>query len=423
MTTDGELPLYQGTTGGIVKGSGVLLSTLRKQSPANFYIATAANGGSDSNDGLAATVGGGHGPWLTGQHAVNSIYSGYDGEGQLFIVNVGVGTFDWTVALGGNTGGAGSSAGAAIIFLGAGKTLTFIAPSTPGNFFAHAFTVAAHATLGLGSMTVSTAIAGGSALFVQNHALAYIYDANVSFGAIASGQHIHVEGHGMFELPGGYGYEISGAAASHYGIAQMGYIELDPGTRQITITGAFGFPNGFALLQDNSVLGIGQNLTYNWSGVTGPRYVLQGTSTLHILGATASTILTYLPGSLVPQVSIGSYAYPQAQPTLANIVGVGTGGTAALTPNSTNRAGTVVFTSGSASTGAALAADVTLTELPFNGEPRVVISKGPGWGDPATAMISAQITGTPAVFTLRGATNGAAVATASSFSISYHVEF
>src|SRR6185437_298297 len=32
---------------------------------------TSANGGSDSNDGLAPTVGGGHGPWLTPNHAMN----------------------------------------------------------------------------------------------------------------------------------------------------------------------------------------------------------------------------------------------------------------------------------------------------------------------------------------------------------------
>jgi len=35
----------------------------------NRYLATAANGGSNSNDGTAATVGGGHGPWLTLAHA------------------------------------------------------------------------------------------------------------------------------------------------------------------------------------------------------------------------------------------------------------------------------------------------------------------------------------------------------------------
>lgn len=35
------------------------------------FMATSANGGSDSNDGLAATVGGGHGPWLTPNHAMN----------------------------------------------------------------------------------------------------------------------------------------------------------------------------------------------------------------------------------------------------------------------------------------------------------------------------------------------------------------
>jgi len=35
------------------------------------YMAPSGSGGSDSNDGLAATVGGGHGPWLTPNHALH----------------------------------------------------------------------------------------------------------------------------------------------------------------------------------------------------------------------------------------------------------------------------------------------------------------------------------------------------------------
>jgi hypothetical protein len=35
------------------------------------FLASSTDGGSDSNDGLAATTGGGHGPWLTPNHAMN----------------------------------------------------------------------------------------------------------------------------------------------------------------------------------------------------------------------------------------------------------------------------------------------------------------------------------------------------------------
>src|SRR5437660_5118784 len=39
-----------------------------------LYVDSAT--GNDANDGLAATVGGGHGPWLTLQHAANSVVAG-----------------------------------------------------------------------------------------------------------------------------------------------------------------------------------------------------------------------------------------------------------------------------------------------------------------------------------------------------------
>lgn len=38
----------------------------------NYYLAPSGSGGSDSNDGLAPTVGGGHGPWATLAHAESS---------------------------------------------------------------------------------------------------------------------------------------------------------------------------------------------------------------------------------------------------------------------------------------------------------------------------------------------------------------
>jgi hypothetical protein len=53
----------------------------------NRYVATPAGGGSDSNDGTAPTTRGGHGPWLTLQHA--------DGTKPTagYCINVGAGTY------------------------------------------------------------------------------------------------------------------------------------------------------------------------------------------------------------------------------------------------------------------------------------------------------------------------------------------
>lgn len=58
----------------------------------NRYVATAEDGGSDDNDGLAPTVGGGHGPWLTLQHANDALPDPAPG----FCVNVGDGTYTVT---------------------------------------------------------------------------------------------------------------------------------------------------------------------------------------------------------------------------------------------------------------------------------------------------------------------------------------
>ncbi len=55
----------------------------------NRYVATAANGGSDSADGMAATVGGGHGPWLTLQHANDAIPKSAPG----YCINIGDGSY------------------------------------------------------------------------------------------------------------------------------------------------------------------------------------------------------------------------------------------------------------------------------------------------------------------------------------------
>ena len=56
----------------------------------NRYVATAANGGSDSNDGTAPTVGGGHGPWLTLSHANSAIPKPAPG----YCINIGDGTYN-----------------------------------------------------------------------------------------------------------------------------------------------------------------------------------------------------------------------------------------------------------------------------------------------------------------------------------------
>lgn len=58
------------TTSTITSGGGAVAFSLPTGSVLH-YMAPASAGGSDSNDGLAATAGGGHGPWISPNHSMN----------------------------------------------------------------------------------------------------------------------------------------------------------------------------------------------------------------------------------------------------------------------------------------------------------------------------------------------------------------
>ena len=100
----------------------------------NRYIATSANGGSDSNDGTTATTGGGHGPWLTLAHADSASPSaGY-------CINVQPGTYADGLTI---THG-GSSAAATGYVVYRCTTLDGCTITDPGNFNNAAFDVQAN---------------------------------------------------------------------------------------------------------------------------------------------------------------------------------------------------------------------------------------------------------------------------------------
>jgi hypothetical protein len=66
------------------------------------YVATAPNGGDDANDGTAPSLGGGHGPWLTLQHANDALPNPAAG----YCVEIGDGTYSVTDDLHFDHGGA-----------------------------------------------------------------------------------------------------------------------------------------------------------------------------------------------------------------------------------------------------------------------------------------------------------------------------
>lgn len=414
--------------GPIVFGSGFTVvgnrvtTVARKTNPVGGFFIEA--GGSNSNDCLSATVTGGHGPCLTGQYVASLIMSEYDPVGRSFIVHVGPGlSFNWTTVVSGNLGAAYGSSGVAMVFVGAGKANTKITASGGGcPPFGHPFTGTNGASIGIGSMTISTSCAGGSDLFGQSGAYFFLYDGDVAFGAAPNGQHIHLED-ATFELSGGIGYHVSGAAVSHYG-AQSAFITIGPDVLPITIDGAYNFPGGFALLQDASVLTVGQDRVYSFSGVTGERAVAQGLSVISLLGQNSSTSAAFLPGNGPVKLESGSVMRPQPVPVLGAKTGLGTGGTGVLSSNSSNAGGTIVLTSGSGSTATSGTVVLELTTNPQGYEPRCGANLGPGWSGitAASVSVSAVTAGTATsdpLVTLKWATNGAVLPTASSFDIGY----
>lgn len=402
---------------------------------AGFFLATQGNGGSNSNDCLAATVAGGHGPCLTKQYVADLIVTDYDASsivGGGVNVHMGAGNFNDTVILSGPIGsGAFGTPGPSLNFIGVdsiGSTSNNVSGGGCGAF-GHPFTISNGAVMKLGSLSVSTTCTGGSDFFIQNGAYGSLADSGVIFGQAPNANHIHLE-YAQIELAGAIGYKIGGAAISHLGAAQGGFFNGGPGTRSITVNSTYDFSGGFFLLQNSSLAAIGQGLTFNFAGVTGPRAVLQQLSNLTILGATPLQALTYLPGDKLIAVTGGSGIFGAAagtggrpQPTLANLTaGIGTGGTATLTAGSSNLDGTIVFTSGSAATGATVAVDMALTTTGFDYEPHCSAARGPGWITTAIASTSVTVDGSPTAqptVTFLVQTNGAALATGTVYRLNY----
>jgi hypothetical protein len=400
--------------------------TPRTANPTNFYVATLGAGGSDSADCLSATVSGGHGPCLTAQRAVDLIAANYDAKGTGYIVNYGAGSFNQTVVIGGNFGPATNTGGVQVIFKGAGSGLTNIAVSGGGcGSYGSPFMASAWASIALGSMTVSTSCAGGSIMFIQNHAVGSLYDNDVVFGA-ATAQHIHVEGFGLWEKPGNISYTIGGAATNHIAASQQAYVEFDPGAVVLTINSTYNFPDGFISAVDNSTIGFGTpNVIWNWSGVTGPKYVVSGNAVITVQGLTGATAYTFLPGNAIGRHEGGGLFYPEPKPTLANATGLGTSPTIAMSGASNNRSGVIVLTTGTGVPAAAGAVDFTFTENSIStvdgtAEVQCALSLyGAVWPD--TATVRTQVTTTsPQAMTIRWATNGAILSTSTPYSISYN---
>ena len=322
------------------------------ETTAQMYVATAGNGGSDTNNFCFSNTA----PCLTVQHALNNLVNVYL-NANWPIINIGTGTFSSPVQLSGALyGGAGSnSSGTYIVLNGNGIANTTLTAST-GQM---ALELSQHAGLLIQNMNV-TAPQGGYAAFIQEYATLQIGQNTQCTGGGNTSVCWHSEGHGLIEvssvnnnvkLTGSFGYFMTVGS-------DLGAIELDPGSAgthgTFTCVSTPTFANQFAFVADNSQLLVGSY--WNSSGCSG------GGSTGQYFGIVGNGIINELttdfvfPGSIQGFVSTGGRIEGGVTSLLASVAafagngsganGIGTGGTVTLAAYSTPRAGQLIITTG-----------------------------------------------------------------------------
>jgi hypothetical protein len=292
---------------------------MRGGNPGPMFVDRAI--GSDANDCLAATVENGHGPCLTITRAL-TLALGQDAEGGYLNVSVAVGSYPEPILISGNGAGSGAvsynTIGAVVYLHGQGlETKINPSPATGCWPYHNAITLSNGATLLLGGISLSTTCPNGSGLFIQNFAYAATSGGEVAIGPAAV-QLVHVEATGIFETS--KGIKLTGSAIEAFGLAQLGYVEIDPGA-QITCTGNWSFPQGFVLAQDASVFTVGVGASFPGCGyVSGPRFQVSGNS---VINAQASNLPNFIPGNIPGYVTDGGKYIPGSPRLLPNVSGCG----------------------------------------------------------------------------------------------------
>lgn len=233
--------------------------------------------GSDSYDGLSATVTGGHGPWATLQHAWDTIQNTINVAGFTVNVHCADGTYNSGVAASGAV--AGGRGGAAVIFM-----FNAVTPSNATvNASSHCFLAQAGAMMHVQGGTLISA--NGSALRAENSSL-ILFDSN-AFGACLNGSHLQGVDYGIVQATGNY--SIVGGAQRHF-MGDTGNVQAT--SRTVTLSGTPAFSLAFAYAQNNATLNVG-GITFA-GAATGPRYL---SDALSVILTQSSGSPTYFPGN------------------------------------------------------------------------------------------------------------------------------
>ncbi len=294
----------------------------------NFYADASA--GSDSNDCLAASTTGTHGPCLTLQHlvVVATTYAAPNGTNFNYQFLHLAGTFTTGLLIAGPPMGAGALFSAGWVIDGGGTAIIddntsncgSIIGSVGANVLVQNITV--RKTTGCGS--------AGSALYFQQNSILRT-GVGVTLGP-TTGAKITLEG-SYAELINNF--TITGNSAGLISSGNTSFALIDSVT--ITCSGAATYTNAFWIA--STLSGIYNNATFSGCGsITGPRLAETTASLVWDINGIAG-----IPGNSNGSVSSGASFFPPPQPTL----GVCTNG--AIQSGSTDQAIGISFSGASSS--------------------------------------------------------------------------
>ena len=240
----------------------------------NFYVLATGN---DANSGLANTT---SGAWLTIQHGISTLLTGYDVGGFQATINVGAGTFAGYNVYGQLAG----QAGLPLIVSGAGSGSTTINSTITVAY--SAYHLAQNATIGsaFSSAVVATElgrVTTGASLILS--------------GAAGGGSILQSQLCGLIQI--GSNLTISGGAPYAVNAQTNGVIFSNAVT--VTLTGTPAFSSAFANAQNNGTLIVG-SLSFSGSA-TGVRYLANENGVINTNGGGAN----FFPGNSAGSVSNG----------------------------------------------------------------------------------------------------------------------
>jgi hypothetical protein len=230
----------------------------------NFYVATT---GSDSNLGTSGN------PWLTIQHAINTLATKYDLAGFNAIINVADGTYAGSVNI-------------TLPWVGGGPANVIIDgdSGTPSSVIV---------TGGISAFGTGAGISIENLEITTNQTVAseggtLIFGPGMIFGNCGTSDHMVASYNSLIVVNNNY--TISGNAASHMFVESSSTILIAAGTT-VTLSGTPAFSQEFALALAGGTINVSGT---TWSGsATGTRYLANAGGIIYTGNAGAS----FLPGN------------------------------------------------------------------------------------------------------------------------------